>query len=265
MKHMDIAYAQLGVAETPGVDATPAILRYFERIGRPDVVSDEVAWCGGFVGYVCLEAGVDTSAIKPHEALLARSYLRIGVEIPLDAPRFGCLAVFRRDSAGPHAGHVGFVIGWTATHIMLLGGNQGNKVSAAPYPRADLLGLRWIGPQLTTSDLDKQGSRITQAAHDQQIDANKATAVQTGHVVPQPPKGVGQAADTIGEWVGLAGKGEAFLVFAWAKLPWIALGVTVYLAARMFWRGALIRGWRTEDANTGAHQGRVDDAAVEAA
>lgn len=257
MKHMDIAYSQLGICETPGGDATPQILRYFARIGRADVVSDETAWCGGFVGFVCLEAGIDTAAIKPAESLLARSYLKLGTAI--ETPRTGALAVFRRDQSGPHAGHVGFVVGATATHIMLLGGNQSNSVSISAYPRADLLGLRWIAPAVTTSDLYRAGSRITQAAHDQQMDGNKTVAVQSGHVLPPPPKGLG---DTLSGWVGLGGQVEAFLVFAWKQAPWIALAATVYFAARMFWRGSLIRAWRTEDANTGAHQGRPADAAV---
>jgi hypothetical protein len=49
--------------------------------------------------------------------------------------------VFSRDGGG---GHIGIVMGQDAKgRLMVLGGNQGNKVSIAPFDRARVLGFRW--------------------------------------------------------------------------------------------------------------------------
>jgi hypothetical protein len=49
------------------------------------------------------------------------------------------VAVFGRDSGG----HVGFLVGESAAHLYVLGGNQSNAVSIAPLAKRRLLGLRW--------------------------------------------------------------------------------------------------------------------------
>ena len=96
---------------------------------------DEVAWCAAFVG-ACLErAGLATT-----RSLMARSYLRWGAA--LDELRSGAVAVLSRGT-DPAAGHVGFLIGETAGHVILLGGNQSDAVTVAAFPNSRLLGLRW--------------------------------------------------------------------------------------------------------------------------
>ena len=42
MRHMVIAFAQVGVRETPGPIANDDILQYFRDVGRSDITSDEV-------------------------------------------------------------------------------------------------------------------------------------------------------------------------------------------------------------------------------
>ena len=71
---------------------------------------------------------------------MARSYLRWGAV--LDEGRFGAVAVLSRGS-DPAAGHVGFLVGETDRHVVLLGGNQGDAVSVAAFAKTRLLGLRW--------------------------------------------------------------------------------------------------------------------------
>ena len=61
---------------------------------------------------------------------------------PLDEGRFGAVAVLSRGS-DPSAGHVGFLLGETDGHVLLLGGNQGDAVSVAAFPKTRLLGFRW--------------------------------------------------------------------------------------------------------------------------
>jgi lysozyme family protein len=54
----------------------------------------------------------------------------------------GTVVVFRRGS-NPALGHVGFAVGETATHVMVLGGNQSDAVTVAPMAKVDLLAQRW--------------------------------------------------------------------------------------------------------------------------
>lgn len=129
------AWADLGVAGVPGAANSPRVLRYYADAGHPEIAADEVAWCAAFTG-ACLErAGVPST-----RSLLARSYLQWGE--PLDDARTGAVAVLSRGN-DPSLGHVGFLIGETLSEVILLGGNQGNAVTIAAFPRARLLGLRW--------------------------------------------------------------------------------------------------------------------------
>ena len=129
------AWREFGESERPGARANPRIVALFRDAGHPKVVRDEVAWCAAFCG-ACLER----AGIRATRSLMARSYLTWGV--PLSAPRMGAVAIFSR-GADPALGHVGFWLGETDKDVVLLGGNQGNAVSVARYPKSRLLALRW--------------------------------------------------------------------------------------------------------------------------
>ncbi|HKZ97595.1 MAG TPA: glycosyl hydrolase 108 family protein [Hyphomicrobiaceae bacterium] len=75
---------------------------------------------------------------------MARSYLGWGEA--LGDGRLGAIAVLTR-GADPALGHVGFLVGETADTLFLLGGNQGDAVSVAPFARSRLVGLRWPAAQ----------------------------------------------------------------------------------------------------------------------
>lgn len=130
---MPIARSYMGVRETPGAQTTPIIRRWLVRL-RAWWTDDETPWCGVFAGAVMREAGID----PPLAYYRARAWLQWGRY--LDAPEFGCVAIFERGAAG----HVGFVAGtdW-AGNLMVLGGNQADRVSIMPYSRARVLGYRW--------------------------------------------------------------------------------------------------------------------------
>jgi uncharacterized protein (TIGR02594 family) len=129
------AWREFGQAERAGAADNPRILALFREVGHADVAHDEVAWCAAFCG-ACLER----AGLRSTRSLMARSYLGWGAA--LDAPRAGAVAVFSRGS-NPAEGHVGFWLGETDDSVVLLGGNQGNAVSVARYPKSRLLGLRW--------------------------------------------------------------------------------------------------------------------------
>ena len=53
--------------------------------------------------------------------------------MPLQAPTVGCVVVFEREGGG----HVGLVVGAdTKGRLLVLGGNQGDAVSIAPFDRS---------------------------------------------------------------------------------------------------------------------------------
>lgn len=131
---MDHAWSHIGLKETPGKKATPAIVEMYAKAGNAGVTSDEVPWCAAFVGACLADAGLPNTG-----SLLARSYLKYGT--PLTEPRVGAIAIIKRGP--PPQGHVFFVTGWEGGRIRGLGGNQGNAVSEATFATSEVLGYRW--------------------------------------------------------------------------------------------------------------------------
>lgn len=135
MTWYDIAEAEIGQAEIEGAGSNPRIAEYFAGAGHPEVKDDATPWCAAYVGWALREAG-----IEPSGSLAARSYLRWGK--PLELPRKGCIVVLKRGN-DPKAGHVGFFAGMAMDKVMILGGNQGDKVSIQAFPESMVLGYRW--------------------------------------------------------------------------------------------------------------------------
>jgi uncharacterized protein (TIGR02594 family) len=131
---MAVAWAELGQSERPGPASNPRIIDYFRRVGHPSVVDDETAWCAAFVGTCLEQAGFDST-----RSLAARSYLAWGE--PDASPGLGALVVLSRGD-NPALGHVGFLIGMTENHVMLLGGNQTDAVGLAAFDRRRIIGVR---------------------------------------------------------------------------------------------------------------------------
>lgn len=126
----------IGTREIPGVKHEPRILSWWKAIKRGGIKTDEVPWCAAFVGAMFEAVGITSSRFES-----AKSYLQWGVR--LDAPTFGCVVVF--DRAG--GGHVGFVVGKDDRgRLMVLGGNQGNAVTIAPFDMSRVAGYRWPAP-----------------------------------------------------------------------------------------------------------------------
>ncbi|WP_322470304.1 TIGR02594 family protein [Hydrogenophaga sp. SNF1] len=123
----------LGVREIPGVNHHPLILAMWKAIKRGGIRDDETPWCAAFVGFCLENVGIVSSRFES-----ARSYLEWGR--PLDKPVPGCITVLGRTGGG----HVAFGAG-VDRHgdLLLLGGNQGNSVSIAAFPRSRVLGYRW--------------------------------------------------------------------------------------------------------------------------
>jgi uncharacterized protein (TIGR02594 family) len=92
------------------------------------------AWCAAFVNAIekqCGRAGTGK--------LNARSYLNYGT--PTSRPEKGDIVVFKRGNSS-WEGHVGYYMSQDENGILVLGGNQSNKVCYKYYPKASLLGYR---------------------------------------------------------------------------------------------------------------------------
>lgn len=140
------ARSWIGTSERRGRAADPGILAFYRDAGHPEISDDSVAWCAAFAG-ACLAR----SGIVPTGSLRARSYLDWGR--PLDVPRRGAIAVLSRGSS-PALGHVGFLIEARSDKVLILGGNQGDKVSIAAFPRSRVLSYRWPEETMSLSRTD---------------------------------------------------------------------------------------------------------------
>lgn len=128
------ALREIGVTETPGPRSTPRILTYHGATALA-ASDDAVPWCASYCGWVLREAGV-----TPTGSAAARSYATWGVT---SDPRYGAVAVLSRGR--PPRGHVGFLIDADDEFVWILGGNQGDRVSVAPFPMTRLVACRWPG------------------------------------------------------------------------------------------------------------------------
>jgi uncharacterized protein (TIGR02594 family) len=141
-----------GTVEAAGKANNPRIVEYFIDIGSK-FRDDETAWCAAFVGACLKRAG------QPHTgSTMARSYLNYGQK--LDNPKIGAIVVLKRGN-DPTFGHVGFVVGWSASSVFVLGGNQWNKetkrseiVNVSKFPHSQVLGYRWP-PSMAKSEVVK--------------------------------------------------------------------------------------------------------------
>jgi uncharacterized protein (TIGR02594 family) len=127
------ARRHIGLRELAGSAHEPKILAWWRAIRRSGIKDDETPWCAAFVGG-CLEAvGIVSSRFES-----ARSYEAWGQ--PLEASAVGAVVVLRRDGGG----HVGFEVGRDAAgNVLLLGGNQSNRVSIAAFDPQRVVARRW--------------------------------------------------------------------------------------------------------------------------
>ena len=127
----------IGLRETIGDKHNPILMSMLTDMGKYSGESrawwadDETPWCGLFVGW-CL--GESDRYVIP-EWFRAREWDDRRMT-KLNIPAYGSIMVMPN--------HVGFVVGKNANgSIMLLGGNQNNSVSIAPFKANGNLGYMW--------------------------------------------------------------------------------------------------------------------------
>jgi uncharacterized protein (TIGR02594 family) len=95
------------------------------------------AWCAAFVSWCLKQSGAPSLGYATADA-----WLRFGT--PLPTPVYGCVAIIPPSaSTGSTTGHVAFYEKSTAQAIVLIGGNQGDKVSRMEAQANRVLGYRW--------------------------------------------------------------------------------------------------------------------------
>lgn len=125
----------IGLKEVAGIENEPIIIKWLYKL-KAWWSNDEVPWCGVYCAACITECGLPI--VLPKYWMRARDWLNWG--IPLDFPAVGAVVVFERKGGG----HVGFVVGQSIDgHLMVLGGNQNNRVSIAPFDKSRVLGYRW--------------------------------------------------------------------------------------------------------------------------
>ena len=158
-KLVDIASSELGVTEIPGAEHNQRILEYAQEAGFSWYKSDEVSWCSVFLNWAAHKIGADRS-----KDARAHSWTTIGKKV--DSPLPGDIVLL--SSNGTRVYHVGIFNGLSGNgrSVFVLGGNQSNKVSIAPFPLSHVFAYRRIDPSLEgRSDSPEQDSETPSRVH----------------------------------------------------------------------------------------------------
>jgi len=138
---MKIAQKEIGQKEISGSNANPKIIQYHATTTLK-ATSDETAWCSSFVNWVLKEANIVGT-----KSAAAASWVTWG---DASTAKSGAITVIRNASVANSSltatgNHVGLLVKETATHYMLLGGNQSDQVKISSFPKSSwtLRGYRW--------------------------------------------------------------------------------------------------------------------------
>lgn len=140
----DLAQRFVGLREVSGTASNPAILAMLQ-LDEVWPEDDSVSWCSSFVNYIAWLMRLPRS-----KSLRARSWLTVGVPVSLASAAVGFDVVILNRENGPvdpaiidAPGHVGFYAGRDdGGHVIVLGGNQSDKVCLASFQQSAVLGVR---------------------------------------------------------------------------------------------------------------------------
>jgi len=131
---VDVARRELHVRERKGKASNPRISEYHAAT-RGGEAPDDVPWCSSFVCWCFEQVGIRSTRSKA-----ASSWLTWGQECGLEP---GAVVVFgKHDPDAKGTGHVAFLMGVDGDKVLVLGGNQGDRVCMAWRPRASIVALR---------------------------------------------------------------------------------------------------------------------------
>lgn len=131
---------EIGVKRTGKGNGNPRIMEYWKMFGMGGIKSEKTPWCSAFIGASLEAVGINTNSDKSIYKIRVKDssqywlYWDKGRKVE---PCLGAIAVMER----PGGGHVGFIVGQTKTHWILLGGNQGSAVSIAKFNKKSFIGF----------------------------------------------------------------------------------------------------------------------------
>ena len=138
MTALDLAQRwALDVKELPGAAHHPAIMWAHRLCKLGTATPDEVAWCSSILNLIAW-----TLQLPMSYSAAARSWLDVGTPITLDQAVPGNDVVILRRGTNPAQGHVALFVSRAGDRVSLCGGNQGNRMSVATFPVADVIGVR---------------------------------------------------------------------------------------------------------------------------
>ena len=132
-KFLQEAFKEMNVKEVKGKNHNPRILEYHNATSLK-ASTDEIPWCSAFANFIVKKCGDNGT-----NSAMARSWEKWGSELNKPVP--GCVVVFSRGD-NPLYGHVAFYLYETNKYIYVIGGNQGDSVSIAPYDKSRLVCYR---------------------------------------------------------------------------------------------------------------------------
>lgn len=137
------------VKERHGAEHHPFIVWGHELCAMGRNVGDEIPWCSSGLNALCFVLGVPRSG-----SAAARSWLIVGVSVPIEEAQPGDIVVIKRGPGigqdGAHnlraPGHVFVFHNYDNTTQMIhgSGGNQSNAWTRGKFPLRDILDIRRI-------------------------------------------------------------------------------------------------------------------------
>lgn len=231
----EIAKAELGVCEISGPESNPRILEYAKEAHFDNYQHDETAWCALFCNWALEKAGHPGTA-----SLMARSFEGYGQK--LGKPVKGCIVVLKRGN-DPRFGHVGFFDHETKNHVYILGGNQGDKVSIARFPKDSVVCYR--APHQKTPAPVKDGITTTVKVGVPTAAGVEAVQHMPSLPVPGVPEAVTDSLHNVSQWQTIGTK-LWNLPASFAAKP-LASGVVLFAIAVVWlgpWAMSRLRGAR---------------------
>lgn len=137
---LTLSRTHLGTSEIVGKQHNSKVVAWIRNFASW-IHDDETPWCAAFANSMLIEAGV----LGSKQALRARGFEDKARFRLLSSPRLGCIVTFHNGNPSSGQGHVFFYLGETedGRRIRGIGGNQGNKVSEAWFPRSRMTGMWW--------------------------------------------------------------------------------------------------------------------------
>ncbi len=138
---MSYARNEIKQKEIKGAEHNPRIIAYHATTTL-NAEKDETAWCSSFVNWSLKQAG-----IKGTGSAAAISWLKWGKSTNAKSGAITVIYNLKKTNSSltTSGNHVGFLVQETATHFVILGGNQSDQVKISYYQKStwNLKGYRW--------------------------------------------------------------------------------------------------------------------------